>query len=95
MAGMRVSRFVSTGLYSGWLAWAAAHFNLPQVFGTALALLFPLVLVWFPQEFNELALGTLEKNGAPQSPVPSWVVAACGWFLFLLLLPLTGAVAAG
>ena len=90
MARMHISRLLSGGLYAGALFWAPGHFHLPQVFGIALAMLLPLLLIWFPQESNELALGTLQKNGIARSPVPAWVIGAAGWLLFLLLPPLAG-----
>lgn len=91
MDGTWIARSVSTIFYGGWLLWAGWHFSATQVFGTALALSFPLMLIWFPQEFNELALGTLQKNGDAHSPLPSWVLAAVGWLLFLILPLLIGA----
>lgn len=87
MARTHASRFASTGLYGGCLLWAAGHFALPQVLGVALAMFMPLAVIWYPQEFNELALGALQKNGVLETPLPAWVVELAGWLL-LLSLPL-------
>lgn len=92
MARTLTTCFVSVTFYVGWLLWATGHFNLPQVFGIALVMTLPLALTCFPHELNELVFGAMQKNGVAQTPVPSWILAALGWLLFLLLPPLIGVV---
>ena len=63
--------------------------GLPGAGLVAVAVLFPLALIWFPDEIE--SWGRLWRRGGPSGirmlPSPPWLVAFMGW-VFLVGLPL-------
>ena len=67
-------------------AWASAG---NQAAGAAviyvlIGLLFPLAMIWFPDELGDMT-GAV-RGGYIDRPSPGWLVAAFGWF-FLVGMP--------
>src|SRR5688500_9884510 len=52
----------------------------PAFMKSALALLFPLALIWFPEQLGGFT-GYVGRGGNIDSPTPSVLISGIGWFL--------------
>ncbi len=84
-----VSRWLAVAVAVLWLGLAAREedgLQRADVIRAAVALLFPLALIWFPERLGGLT-GYALRGGSFSAPTPAGCVAAAGWGL-LIGLPL-------
>lgn len=65
---------------------------LKAIGAVCLALLFPLALIWFPDEIGSIT-GYIGRGGLITTETPGFLISAAGWFLLLgypVLLTLLG-----
>jgi hypothetical protein len=54
----------------------------PDVVKSALGLLVPLVLIWFPEQLGSFT-GYVGRGGNIDTPTPGFLIAGIGWFMLL------------
>lgn len=48
--------------------------------------LLALLMIWFPEDINDLTLGSFGEGGAINKPTPTFLISGFGWVYLLGLL---------
>jgi len=83
---MSASRIVSGLLYLGCVLFAAADRDGQELFAVAAGVLVPVVLIWFPEEVNDLTLGMWWDGPFIDRSTPPAFIAGFGWLLLVLVV---------
>jgi len=81
---MSASRVFSGLLYLGCVLLAVVGGDGRELFAVVAGLLVPIVLIWFPEEVNDVTLGMWGDGPMIDRPTPPAIIAAFGWLLLLL-----------
>ena len=68
------------------IAWAIYSFEYEGkeiVFYLILPIIFPVILIWYPKEINELTIGLYGEGGTIDKPTPSFLISGFGWLVLL------------
>jgi hypothetical protein len=78
------SKIVATLIATGWFIaiFTDAGQMTPAVAKSALALLLPLALIWFPEQLGSFT-GYVGRGGNIDTPTPSVLISAVGWFILI------------
>jgi hypothetical protein len=60
--------------------WMLDH----QLWFAAFVLGLPLILIWFPEEIDDLSFGTWDRGNQINVHTPAFLIAAFGWGILLL-----------
>jgi hypothetical protein len=67
-------------LAAGLRVWMLDH----RLWFAAFVLGFPLILIWFPEEIDDLSFGTWDRGNQINVHTPAFLIAAFGWAILLL-----------
>lgn len=86
---MEIKKITSISIYLAIVLWAIATLENKEIFAVVIGYIIPVLMIWFPEEVNDLTLGTGGVDGPViDSPTPAFMISGVGW-LVLLGLPLT------
>ena len=79
-------RILSSTLCAATLVNCLVH-HLPgsALFGLCLGFAGCLALIWFPEEVNELTLGSWTKGAQIDVPTPAFLIGGFGWVVLLVM----------
>jgi hypothetical protein len=81
---MTVARWVSLIIAIPVAAVAVVRLPGKECFSVNLVLFVALILIWFPQDVNEMTLGLWHAGYKIDAPTPPLMIAAFGWVILVV-----------
>ncbi len=84
---MAIKKAISGIIYILIIIWAAVNLETKEISFTAVITFIPILMIWFPEEINNLTLESGNGDGPViNKPTPAFLISGFGWLVLLVIL---------